>query len=44
MKNIVDFDGENPFVTAANLLYRSEFNGNNFLKTINNSIPYNILI
>ena len=42
MNNIFGFDQRNPFVDAADILYRSEFNEDNFLITIRKVIPYNI--
>ena len=42
INNIFGFEKRNPFVDAADILYRSEFNEESFLITLQKTIPYSI--
>ena len=42
INNIFGFEKRNPFVDAADTLYRSEFNEESFLITLQKTIPYSI--
>lgn len=42
MNNIFGFDNRNPFIDAANMLYRSEFDEDSLLTKIRKSIPYSV--